>query len=79
MARVQINMTGPSTGEVLVDGVKLDAVVAVRFDVDVRPGSETPSCVEITQRLFPSDVAITGEIDATTLDHASRHFTKGNG
>lgn len=75
---IKIRMTSPRSGEVMVDGVKLDNVVAVGFEVDVRPGSETPACVEIVQRLYPSSLEISGgEMGVTTLGNSGvRQYTQ---
>lgn len=81
MSKVDITMTGPHTGRVYVDGVEVQHVVALSFSVDVRPGSEMPAYVEITQRIWASDLSLTGDIDITTLSNSDRgrRYRRGMG
>lgn len=69
MSNVRIEMTGPSTGKVYVDGQEIHQVVAVRFEVDVRKGRDRVSSVEIVQRIVPDSLEIQGQADVTVLDN----------
>lgn len=74
MAKVRIEMTGPQTGRVWVDGLEIRHVVALRFAVDVRDKDVGPG-LEIVQRVY-GDMTIDGVMDVTALDSGSRIYEK---
>jgi hypothetical protein len=69
MARIEILMAGPQKGKILVDGVEVTEVVAVRFGVDIRPDSEQMAYAEIVLRHYSPEVVIDGMVEVTTLDN----------
>ena len=81
MSAVRIEMTGPSSGEIWVDGVQLEKVVAIRFNVDLRPESESPTQVEVVQKFYPTELDIVGnEVDVTTMgNYGARRHAKTDG
>jgi hypothetical protein len=75
MNHVKIELTGPSTGKVWVDGVEQENLVAVSFDV----GISSPALVELVQRIHPTTLEIDGPMDVTVLDNqGARTFVEAD-
>lgn len=78
MSNVKVQMTGPQTGKVWVDGVEIDHVVALKFEVDASK-EDGLACLEIVQRVR-GEIEINGQIDVTVLDNfGSRLYAKADG
>lgn len=68
MSHIKIEMTGPYTGKVWVDGVELEKVTSVGFDVSVL-GRARPAHVTIEQTLWADEFSFCGQADVTVLDN----------
>lgn len=78
MSHVKIQMTGPQTGKVWVDGQEMPQVVAVTFKVDASD-MDGIAYVEIVQRVY-GDIEIDGQMDVTVLSNlGSRQYAKADG
>lgn len=68
--KVRILMSGPSRGEIFIDGEKFVGAKAVKFSASV----DNTSTVELT--FYAGEVDIDGVADVTTIGDTERRFEK---